>query len=86
MEGRGDFFTIQAVASGFMQRFTAVEFRITKELQQETDTLIQRVTNLITIDEGYRSRDQNTSIWRLTWVTVSQGLLQNYFMKAEIVS
>ena len=71
MEGREDFFVIQAVAAGYLQRFRALDFRITSELQQETDTLIQRVTNLITIDEGYRSRDQNASIWRLTWITVS---------------
>lgn len=39
-------------------------------LLRATDTLIQRVTNLISIDEGYRSRDQNESIKRLSWVTV----------------
>ena len=71
MEGRDDdFFAIKAAAAGYQQRFRAVEFQITSELQLETDTLINRVSNLITIDEGYRSRDQNASIWRLTWVTV----------------
>jgi hypothetical protein len=71
IEGRDDYFTIQVVAAGYSQRFKALDYRIASELQQETDTLIQRVTNLITIDEGYRSRDQNASIWRLTWITVS---------------
>ena len=70
MKGRDDHFGVQIQASGFLNRFSNITLRINKELQEETDTLIQRVTNLITIDEGYRSRDQNTSIWRLTWVTV----------------
>ena len=39
---------------------------------QETDSIVQRATNLITIDEGYRSRDQNASIRRLTWITVGR--------------
>ncbi|KAF2183235.1 hypothetical protein K469DRAFT_216612 [Zopfia rhizophila CBS 207.26] len=36
---------------------------------QETDLLIQRITNLISIDEDYRSRDTNASIRRLSWIT-----------------
>lgn len=40
-------------------------------MSQDTDALIHRISSLISIDEGYRSRDQNTSIWRLSWVTVS---------------
>ena len=69
-EGRDDLFQLQAVSAGFLQRLRAVEYRITTDLIQETDSLIQRVTNLISIDEGYRSRDQNQSIRRLTWITV----------------
>lgn len=41
------------------------------ELIQETDFLIQRITNLISINESYRSRDANASIRRLSWITVS---------------
>ena len=70
-EGRDDHYELIAIASGFLQKFRAIDYRITTELMQETDSLIQRVTNLISIDEGYRSRDQNESIRRLTWITVS---------------
>ena len=69
-EGRDDLYQLQAVSAGYIQRFRAVEYRIATDLIQETDSLIQRVTNLISIDEGYRSRDQNQSIRRLTWITV----------------
>lgn len=70
-EGHENHFALLAVASGYLQRFRAIDYRITIELMQETETLVQRVSNLITIDEGYRSRDQNESIRRLTWITVS---------------
>ena len=69
-EGRDDYYELLAIASGYLQRFRAIDYRITSELMQETDSIVQRVTNLITIDEGYRSRDQNASIRRLTWITV----------------
>ena len=46
-----------------------------QKLEQSADVLIQRITNLISIDEGYRSRDQNASLSRLSWITVS-GKLQ----------
>ncbi|KAG0633111.1 hypothetical protein HOY80DRAFT_660734 [Tuber brumale] len=39
-------------------------------LIRETNSLIQTTSNLITIEEGYRSRDQGESIRRITWVTV----------------
>ena len=71
-EGRDNYYELLAIASGYVQRFRAVDYRTTTELMQETDNLIQRVTNLITIDEGYRSRDMNESIRRLTWITVSR--------------
>ena len=70
-EGRDNYEVMSAVARGYVQKFEAIDFRITTELMQETDNLVQRVTNLISIDEGYRSRDQNESIRRLTWITVS---------------
>jgi putative N-acetylmannosamine-6-phosphate epimerase len=65
-----------ATADNLVQRFENIDFRITTELMQETDALIQRVTNLISIDEGYRSRDQNESIRRLTWITVSEPSIE----------
>ncbi|KAL9047008.1 MAG: hypothetical protein Q9214_000305 [Letrouitia sp. 1 TL-2023] len=68
-EGRENYYELIAIATGYVQKFRAIDYRITTELMQETDSLIQRVTNLITIDEGYRSRDQNESIRRLTWIT-----------------
>ena len=71
-EGRDDYYELLATASGYLQRFRAIDYRITSELMQETDSIVQRVTNLITIDEGYRSRDQNASIRRLTWITVGR--------------
>lgn len=70
-EDRINNFETMAIANGYVQRFERVELRISTELLQETDALIQRVTNLISIDEGYRSRDQNDSIRRLTWITAS---------------
>ena len=73
-EGRDDYYELLATASGYLQRFRAVDYRITSELMQETDSIVQRVTNLITIDEGYRSRDQNASIRRLTWITVGRAI------------
>ena len=69
-EGHDNYYELLAIASGYLQRFRAIDYRITSELMQETDSTVQRVTNLITIDEGYRSRDQNASIRRLTWITV----------------
>lgn len=74
-EGRDDLYQLQAVAAGYIQRLHAIDYRLTAELIQETDHLIQRVTNLISIDEGYRSRDQNQSIKRLTWITVCRPRL-----------
>ena len=68
-EGRENHFETMALARTYIQRLKSVDFRIATELMQETDGLIQRVTNLISIDEGYRSRDQNESIRRLTWIT-----------------
>ena len=53
-EGHTNYYELLAVASGYLQRFRAVDHRITTELMQETNTLIQKVSNLITIDEGYR--------------------------------
>ena len=70
IEGHENDLTLTAVTSGYVKKFRAIDYRITTELMQETDTLIQRVSNLITIDEGYRSRDQNESIRRLSWITV----------------
>ena len=72
-DGREDLFQLKAVAAGYVQRFRAIDYRIAIDLIQETDHLIQRVTNLISIDEGYRSRDQNQSIKRLTWITVRRA-------------
>ena len=69
-EGRTNYFELSSIARGYLTKFQALDYKITTELMQETDSLIQRVTNLITIDEGYRSRDQNESIRRLTWITV----------------
>lgn len=77
-EGRENQFETLSAAAGYLQRFRAVDFRIQTELMQETDSLIQRVTNLISIDEGYRSRDQNESIRRLTWITVSLAGCSSY--------
>ncbi|KAL9614083.1 MAG: hypothetical protein Q9167_001437 [Letrouitia subvulpina] len=68
-EGRENYYELIAIATGYLQKFRAIDYRISTELMQETDSLVQRVTNLITIDEGYRSRDQNESIRRLTWIT-----------------
>ncbi|KIE00709.1 hypothetical protein MAJ_03484, partial [Metarhizium majus ARSEF 297] len=51
-----------SLASANMQKLKTVDSRIQTELMQETDGLIQHVTNLISIDEGYRSRDENESI------------------------
>lgn len=72
-EDRINNFETIAIANGYVQRFERIDFRISTELLQETDALIQRVTNLISIDEGYRSRDQNDSIRRLTWITASNS-------------
>lgn len=72
-EDRINNFETMAIANGYVQRFERIDFRISAELLQETDALIQRVTNLISIDEGYRSRDQNDSIRRLTWITASHS-------------
>ena len=73
VEDRINNFETMAIANGYVQRFERIDFRISTELLQETDALIQRVTNLISIDEGYRSRDQNDSIRRLTWITASRS-------------
>lgn len=80
-EGHDNHFQLLAVASGYLQKFRAIDYRIMTELMQETDSLVQRISNLITIDEGYRSRDQNESIRRLTWITVSQ--YENFVMFVE---
>lgn len=72
-EDRINNFETMAIANDYVQRFERIDFRISTELLQETDALIQRVTNLISIDEGYRSRDQNDSIRRLTWITASHS-------------
>lgn len=72
-EDRINNFETMAIANGYVQRFERINLRISAELLQETDALIQRVTNLISIDEGYRSRDQNDSIRRLTWITASHS-------------
>ncbi|CAI6303043.1 unnamed protein product [Periconia digitata] len=69
IEGRDDFWEAQAICNGYIQQFKNLDFRICTELINETDSLIQRVTNLISIDEGYRSREQNDSIRRLSWIT-----------------
>jgi hypothetical protein len=70
IEGREDYWQVHAVCASYQQQFKNVDFRICTELIKETDVLIQRVTNLISIDEGYRSREQNDSIRRLSWITV----------------
>jgi hypothetical protein len=49
---------------------------IYSSLMQETDQLIQRVTNLISIDEGHRSRDLSSSLRRLSWITVRSSSLK----------
>lgn len=72
-EDRTNNFETIMIATGYFQRFERIDLRISAELLQETDALIQRVTNLISIDEGYRSRDQNDSIRRLTWITASHS-------------
>jgi hypothetical protein len=70
IEGRDDYWEVMAVCRGYLQQFKNIDFRICTDLIKETDNLIQRVTNLISIDEGYRSREQNDSIRRLSWITV----------------
>lgn len=72
-EDRINNYETMAIANGYVHRFERIDLRISTELLQETDALIQRVTNLISIDEGYRSRDQNDSIRRLTWITASHS-------------
>lgn len=57
-----------------MQHLNWLREQINQRLVSETDLLIQRITNLISIDEGYRSRDQNESIKRLSWITVMLSL------------
>ncbi|KAK4120290.1 hypothetical protein N657DRAFT_166095 [Parathielavia appendiculata] len=49
------------------------ELSIQQDLLPEVDQLIQQLTNLITINKGHRSRDMNTNIWRLSWVTASSA-------------
>lgn len=85
-EGRDNIYEILAVAAGYLRRFQAIDYRITMELMTETDSLLQRVTNLISIDEGYRSRDQNESIRRLTWITVRPAYLIAALIVADIRS
>jgi hypothetical protein len=68
----------QALQWRFQQNFQSLvnyRDRINLGLVQETDSLIQRITNLITINEGYRSRDTNASIRRLSWITVWSSIL-----------
>jgi len=62
--GRDNYYQLLAISSGHVQKFRGIDYRITTELMEETDSLIQRVSDLITVDEGYRSRDQNESIRR----------------------
>ena len=61
-----DLFQLQVVTAGYVQTFLEIDYRI-------GNRLIQRVINLMSIDEGSRSRDQNQSIKRLTWITVRQA-------------
>lgn len=71
LRGARDPEQVLEVAKSSLQMLRIYEASIQQNLLKEADQLIQQMTNLITIDEGYRSRDMNTSIWRLSWVTVS---------------
>ncbi|KAK4097361.1 ankyrin [Parathielavia hyrcaniae] len=67
--GSEDAEQLLGAARSSFQLLKGYEMSIQQTLLREVDQLIQQMTNLITIDEGYRSRDMNTSIWRLSWVT-----------------
>ncbi|KAL0631724.1 hypothetical protein Q9L58_009399, partial [Maublancomyces gigas] len=58
-----------AKISAFLRSFSMIEKKIKKELVEETSELISRTHSIISIDEAYRSRDQNESIKRLSWIT-----------------
>jgi hypothetical protein len=61
---------VKAEAAEALKSLRRYADAISADLVKETDFLIQRVTNLISIDESYRSRDVNSSIRRLSWITV----------------
>jgi hypothetical protein len=68
--GCPDLEEIQSIANTLIAEFETVGPRIDTELVDDTNVLIQQITNLISIDQGYRSRDQNSSMRRLSWITV----------------
>jgi hypothetical protein len=61
---------IQTIANSLLVELAAVGEQIDHDLVNDTNVLIHQITNLISIDEGYRSRDQNSSVRRLSWITV----------------
>lgn len=62
LDGAADISQIQREYDAQLEKIVEHRSRLQADLVQETDNLIQRITNLISIDEGYRSRDQNESI------------------------
>lgn len=78
-----DIHGIQTIANGLLAELAVVGERIDRELIYDTDVLIQQITNLITIDEGYRSRDQNSSVRRLSWITVRLQISEDLSTRAD---
>ncbi|KAI5782355.1 cora-like Mg2+ transporter protein-domain-containing protein [Peziza echinospora] len=56
-------------AQSFMEEMRVIESDISR-LVNETTRLIERTHIVISIDEAYRSREQNASMKRLSWITL----------------
>ncbi|RPA72081.1 hypothetical protein BJ508DRAFT_79896 [Ascobolus immersus RN42] len=50
-------------------RLGQIERFITMELVKKVETLFQRASNILSIDEASRAREQNSSIKRMSWIT-----------------
>jgi hypothetical protein len=51
-------------------RIDRMEVRINFELVNRTNALIQRASNIMSIDEAFKSRQLAASMKRLSWITV----------------
>lgn len=59
-------------------RLPALRSTVTDDIVKKIDSLFARASNIYSMDEAYISRQQNQSVKRLSWVTVSRDSVGFY--------
>ena len=60
---------MEEMSADLSSRFTEVEKKIEKQLQERTNNLVDLVFSSINSQDAHISAETGTSMWRLSWIT-----------------